>query len=112
MRLCWGKLHVADLSEVHEHQGTWFGTYRLVVTPTDGEGAKRVLEFVAFNIDWNERCEGPEAPSTDEFDQFSDVVNGAWWAAANAGERKPIKDAPNFLAEDEVSWLLEERGDP
>jgi hypothetical protein len=65
---------------------------------------RRLLEFIRFCEDWNERLRDDSADAA-EFAAYSDVVRSGLWATTDsAGRRTRVADAPVFFAGDEVTW--------
>ena len=98
------KVSVGTVTDVLEHQGTWFGTFRQTVSPDVGEIERRLCDFIEFCCEFNRRCgAGMDADAT-AFDQFRDLfAPGLWHTAAPDGTVNGIVEAPNF-SDEEVSW--------
>lgn len=106
LKLLYLEQAVANVRDEFLHQGTWFGTFELL--PAMPQGAERVVEYVEFCIDWNERAR-QDAADADEFDKFSDLIGSHRWKTLDdSGALRQIEDAPLFFKDAEVSWRLAE----
>lgn len=98
------KVIVGMLTNIFEHQGTWFGIFQQTISPNEGATQGRLCEFILFCSDWNRRCGAGLGADVTEFDQFRDLlVSGHWQTEARDGTVRGIDRAPNF-SDDEVSW--------
>jgi hypothetical protein len=105
-----GNLLVAIVHEPFESGSTWFGSVRVTLQAGDGAHAARVLQFIAFTIDWHARVERDPAhpPDPEEFDRFTDLVDsGVWFTRWPDGHEEPIGQAPAFAPGGEVSWFIQ-----
>lgn len=76
--------------------------------PDAGDDQRRVVEFIEFRQDWNGRAEEADA---DEFERFRDVLGaGLWRVTGGDDDDHIIEDAPNFIGDGEVSWVVEDGG--
>jgi hypothetical protein len=99
-----GKIH-----SPFEHQGTWFGEYELSPSLTGTLGGQRVTEFIEFCRDFHDRAaEDPgDGPDPAEFDQFKDLLtSGLWTTHDPSGATKNIIQAPMFIDDKEISWIV------
>jgi hypothetical protein len=104
LQLRYGPVLVAELTDVIEHQGSWFARWRASPLETTDPTATRLRSFIAFCLDWNARCESGLEPEAAEFDAFRDVLNSRLWHTRDsAGGIVGIADAPYF-SPDEISW--------
>jgi hypothetical protein len=88
--LSFGELIVGQIKDPFCSDDTWHGTLECQLQAGDGPHARRVLDFIAFCEDWNERVERdePTAGNPAEFDAFSDVVDsGLWEVRTETGAR-------------------------
>jgi len=107
--LSFGQLIVGQIKDPFCSDDTWHGNFDCQLQPADGPLAQRVLEFIAFCEDWNERVERDEPSAGDpaEFDRYSDVVDsGLWEVQTETGERHRLESAPLFVRGAELSWRL------
>ena len=84
---------------------TWNGTIILTIEQHYGELAKRVLQFIKFCQEWNERVLQRLPSEASEFDEYSDLIKTGLWKTKEAnGDVRYIVDAPVFFQSGEVSW--------
>jgi hypothetical protein len=86
---------------------TWWGTLVRTAQPHDGELVCRLLSFIDFCDDWNERTRKNPAnpPSTAEFDLYDDILmSGLWLVQTSQGEQQKIDIAPLFHAGGVFCW--------
>lgn len=95
---------VARLVEPFWSDGTFYAKPRVVIAPTNGPWAQRLLDYVAFSVEWNRRVEQGEAADSSEFDRFRELLGPTKWSVVVDGTRLPIEEGPSFYA-DEVSWV-------
>jgi len=99
---------VGYIRSAFESDATWYGVFESTLAPDDGPLERRLLEFIKFCIDWNERTlDNPDAPAASEFDAYSDVTSGLWKISSPGGEVRKIREAPVFFEANEVSWKVE-----
>ena len=89
---------------------TWYGHFVPNANMSSDELSKRVMAYVRFCEQWNERLRSDEASGPDpvEFEAFSDVVCTGYWEAkpTEAGTGISIQDAPVFFLGGDVSFRL------
>jgi len=110
LTLWYDNVLIGQVTDTYYSDRTWWGILKRIAHPSDGELAHRVLSFIDFCEDWNERTgKNPaDPPSAAEFDQYSDVLKSGLWSIRNAeGERNRIGTAPLFYAGGEFCWRLE-----
>jgi hypothetical protein len=106
LKLEYGPLVVGDVTDVFEHQGTWFGTFRPAISAARGPVEFRICEFIDFSKDFNARAAEDEDTDAKEFDRFDDLLSsGSWRVRDPSGAITEIKHAPNFLGGEEISWI-------
>jgi hypothetical protein len=104
LNLWYGDVLVGRVRDAFLSDGTWFGSLELAIRPDGGELPRRLLEFIRFCEDWNERVRDDSADVA-EFAAYSDLVGSRLWATTDsAGRRTRIAEAPVFFAGDEVTW--------
>ena len=109
MTLWYDILLIGQVTDVHYSDWTWWGILKKVARSTDGELAHRLLSFVDFCADWNERTKENPAnpPSAAEFDQYTDLLNsGLWYVVTSQGVQQRIDTAPLFHAGGDFSWRV------
>ncbi len=95
---------VGRIRNVLRSDGTWFGIYERAIQPDDGELARRLIDYIRFCEDWNER-ERHGTADAGEFDAYADVVTSGLWATTDSADRSTlIADAPVFFKGNEVTW--------
>jgi hypothetical protein len=105
-QLCFGHVVIGQITEVFEHQGTWFGAFRPAFFAAPGPLERRLCEFMAFSEDFNARAAAAQNTDSSEFDRYDDILtSGLWRVLAPSGAISKIRDAPNFLRNGEVSWI-------
>ena len=98
LRLWFGDVLVAELTNVMPHQGTWFALYRQVVDPDQGPEARRLCEYIAFCEEWHQRLKHGENPNAAEFDRFADVIySGSWRVPCPDGTELTMTHGPGFV---------------
>ena len=106
VQLEYGPLVVGEITDVFEHQGTWFGAFCSAFSDARGPLERRICEFIDFSKDFNARAAADEDTDPAEFDRFDDVVcSGSWRVRDPSGAITEIKHAPNFLGGEEISWI-------
>ncbi len=109
LQLDHGPIVVGDITEVFEHQGTWFGTFRPAFSVPGVPLERRIREFIEFCKDFTARAASDQDHDAAEFDRFDDLVSsGTWRVRDPSGAITEIKHAPNFLGGDEISWITVE----
>ena len=109
LQLEYGPLVVGVITEVLEHQRTWFGTFRPAFSAAPGPLESRICEFIEFSKDFNARAAADQDTDAAEFDRFDDLVSsGSWRVRDPSGAIVEIKHAPNFLGGDGISWITVE----
>ena len=106
--LCSGVV-VAVLKDAFESDGTWYAKFNLTLDSSEGDKAKRILEYIALSKDWNDRCarDPKNPPDEGEFNEFSDLIKPQCWSVEfKEGKSRFIAEAPIFLAQGEVSWYF------
>jgi hypothetical protein len=104
MKLLFKDVTVAQIDDVFESDGTWFGTLVDSVLDSKNEVAIRAHQFIKFCVSWNESQAGENARIADEFNAFIDVVGDGLWQLDDGCKRIAIAQSPNFHSENEVSW--------
>ncbi len=99
-----GGLLVGRVKGVIESDATWHGVLERTVAAGQGAAAARVVEFIAFSEEWNERVRRGEDPDPGEFGRFADLVESTTWRVGGLGAVRRISKAPVFFAGDEVTW--------
>ncbi|PHQ36108.1 hypothetical protein [Rhodopirellula bahusiensis] len=99
------KLLVGDLFDTQYSDVTWFGSIKLLAV-TDDPTHRRILEYILFCEDWNDRtaADPMDGPDADEFDAFNDIIKANWFIEIDSQERHPIHLAPVFSRGNELSW--------
>jgi len=104
--LFFGDLIVGTIRDAFESDGIWFGVLECQLSSTDGALARRVLDFIWFCEDWNERVRRDDPSSNvSEFDAYADLLTSGRWATKTAdGKTSQIDQAPVFFKNGEMSW--------
>lgn len=100
---------VGELHNVFESDGVWFGQMKTKPAfQSDGAANDRLLCYIHFAEDWNERVRNGERASTEEFDSFRDVLDPGKWRVTGLGfESVGLAEAPVFFRGGDLSWRLE-----
>lgn len=109
LTLWYGTTQVGRVRDAFCTDATWYGALECAITSDDGPLAGRLVEFMVFCEQWNQRsAAAPEnPPAAAEFDRFADVVkSGLWFTETKSGEKQPIVEAPVFFAGGELSWRV------
>jgi len=81
------------------------------ISPGDGHIQERLLSFIEFSEEWNERTKRNEAASPDEFERYGDMLrSGLWLVKTRDGASERIETAPVFFRNGEISWQVEGQG--
>ena len=104
-----GATQVGHVSDAFESDATWYGNLEVTLRRGSAAPTDRILDFVAFSQDWNERAlsqrENPPEPA--DFGAFEDLIaDGLWTVSHASGNRHRIAEAPVFLRSGELSWRL------
>jgi hypothetical protein len=106
LQLYYGPILVGEVSDVFDHQGTWFGTLRPALSADRDPTERRICEFITFCEDFYARCREDRDADASEYDRFSDLFTpGSWRVQAPDGTASEIRDAPNFIGGGEISWI-------
>jgi hypothetical protein len=107
LQLQYGTLLVGELSDVIEHQGTWFGSFRQTLSGDEGPAGKRLCDYISFCRDWDRRIKDGLEPDAAEFDDYLDLrTSGLWHILPSDGTVVVLREAPYFFhSYDEVTWL-------
>lgn len=87
--------------------GTWYGNCNLVMDRT-GAFENRVLDFIGFSKDWNERVRSGQVnpPAVSEFRKYEDVIDHKLWFVKLHDETcLKIQKAPAFFTNGDITWL-------
>jgi hypothetical protein len=111
LTLWYGPVLVGTVRQAFQSDGTWFGTLEREVLPAKSPLNRRLLDFIRFCEDWNERTrDNSHPPDAAEFDQYSDLLtSGLWMSKTPEGSVSHIADAPVFFKGDEVTWNVAPR---
>ena len=103
--LVYGSLTVGHIKNAFLSDLTWYGLFQSLLRPTDSTLAGRILNFIDFTKQWNERVRRGQVADPTEFDQFGDIVkSGSWHVVNSQGIKIPILDAPVFFEVGDISW--------
>jgi hypothetical protein len=106
LQLCYGPIVVGNLTDVFEHQGTWFGTFRAALSADIDPTECRICEFITFCERFDALAGAGADPDPAGFDRFGDLLSsGLWRVLAPGTDVSIIRDAPNFLGGGEISWI-------
>ena len=106
LHLYFGSVLVGEIRDAFCHQGTWYGDFRPTLTGEASGADRRLLDFIAFCMDWAARSRDERPHDVSEYDAFADLIGpGLWQTRASDGAITPISSAPNFYAPGEDSWL-------
>lgn len=104
LQLWYGDVLVADLHKVFPHQGTWFAPYELKILPGEGALQDRLLEYIAFTTDFNNRIAEGQDHDFDEFDRFRGIAEaGSWKVPRPDGGIMPMEGVMWFV-DGQASW--------
>jgi len=109
LTLLYGTLKVGDIREAFCSDATWYGVFKPTIRPHDGDLAQRLLDFIAFCEDWNERVRRSSTgmPDAAVFDCFDDITRSGFWATeTQLGQKSRIANAPVFFLGGEISWRV------
>jgi len=106
--LLYEKLKIGRIENAFCSDDTWFGTVKLMTEPSCRDLSDRILAYVNFSEDWNQRLRtGSSTADPVEFEQYADLIkSSAWIVESDAGERFQVLGAPVFFAGGELSWRL------
>ena len=103
--LFYGSLAVGRIKKAFCSDETWHGVFEPQLQPTDGLLAKRVVGYITFTMEWNERVRNSTPAEPTEFDRFEDIVKSSLWATiTTTGVKDAIVDAPIFFGGGDVTW--------
>jgi hypothetical protein len=107
LALLFGTLRVGLIKSAFCSDKTWFGFFEGKLEPTGGELPRRIMEYISFCQEWNERARQTSGAESAEFNQYHDIVkSGLWMVEDEMGTKCLILDAPTFFIGDEISWRL------
>jgi hypothetical protein len=98
---------IGHITDVFFLDDTWFGSFRTDVRNCEQDMPERVMRFIEFCQDWNNRVESNpnEPPDPSEFDQYSDLLKSGLWSVKSAqGDVWHVAEAPVFSRDGDVSW--------
>jgi hypothetical protein len=97
-------IHVGCLQSVFQSDDTWYGRLNLAIDRSNGATESRLIDFVEFCEQWNERARNGDA-DPDEFDaKMQNLPAGGWFTRNPSGEENPIEDVPVFFVGGDVTW--------
>jgi hypothetical protein len=103
--LLYGTLEVGRIKKAFCNDETWYGVFEPQLKATDGVLAERLLSYINFTKQWNERLRKGVLAEPAEFDRFDDIVKSALWATRTTeGGRNTIVDAPVFFEGGDITW--------
>jgi hypothetical protein len=106
-KLWYSELLVGHITDILLHQGTWFGIFRRSKRLDRTALVRRLDEYIAFCRNWNERQQDDDPPGAEGFEDFNDVMkSGSWVIETAEGEKRALRDAPNFFGDHEISWAV------
>jgi hypothetical protein len=89
---------------VFPHQGNWFALYKLRITPGEGARQDRVLEYIAFCIDFNRRIADGRDHDFDEFDRFGDLTEASLWRVPSPDGGVMPMEGRMWFWDGQVAW--------
>jgi hypothetical protein len=105
--LLYGAEIVGRILDAFEDDDIWFGRFEPAINPADEKLHQRLLDFIAFCKDWNERAPSESGADASEFDRYDELIkSGLWTIETPGGERCQIEDAPCFFYGGDVSWRV------
>ena len=103
--LFFGNKAIGTVKEPFLSDDTWYGTIQLGIDSESDEVERRLINYIRFVEDWNERVQSAKNASPDEFDAYADLTSsGRWFTKDTNGEITVIIEAPVFFCGGEVSW--------
>lgn len=104
LNLWYGSILVGRIQNAFESDRTWFGVLEITIHSDDGDLPDRLLDYIRFCENWNERVRDDSADPA-EFERYSDLIASGRWATTNsAGTFTRIADAPVFFVGNELTW--------
>src|SRR5262249_15285233 len=104
----YGSLAVGRVENAFCSDATWHGTFVPAVQSTDGPLARRLLGYISFCAQWNERTRKNDSADPAEFDPYNDLIkSGAWTAEWQDGKNSCLPAAPVFFSGGEISWRVD-----
>jgi hypothetical protein len=95
------------LDAFYYDEDTGFGVFELASNPADQELHQRLLDFITFCKEWNERAQSESGADATEFHCYEELItSGLWTIEAPGGEKYQIEEAPCFFFGGEVSWRV------
>jgi hypothetical protein len=109
MTLLFEGSEVGRIDDAFVSDGTWHGKLALTKKIQDAQVFERLLEFIAFCENWNERLATGAKANRDDFKAFADIIETQLWETTmENGRRSRVSDAPNFFSGGEISWKYSE----
>lgn len=109
LTLWYDRVLIGRITDAYYSDWTWWGILKRDAQPIDGELAYRLLSFIDFCEDWNERTKKnpTDPPSAAEFDRYADLLkSGLWFVRNSEGRQQQIDTAPLFHAGGEFCWRV------
>lgn len=99
---------IGQITDPCYSDNTWWGVLKRIAQADDGELSARLLSFVDFCEDWNERTgtNPADQPSAADFDVYDDLLYSGLWFVRNSKGEQQIDTAPLFHAGGEFSWRV------
>ena len=105
LRLRYGNVEVGRIRNPFYSDSTWHGTINLAISAQNGELEKRLIEYIRFCEDWNERLRRNDAADPDEFESYVDLLKSRLWVTIDEkNDVSRITEAPVFFVREELSW--------
>jgi len=103
--LLYGDLVVGRIHEAFCADDTWYGQFESVIRREQGDLSRRLLDYVQFCEQWNERAGNGLAADLGEFERYRDVIDsGFWLLKTGSGKVSQIEHAPIFFLGGDISW--------
>jgi len=107
LQLYYGSIKVGQILDWFLSDDIWHGRFEAAIGADDGPVERRLLEFIQFSSDWNQKVtDNPaEPPDAVEFDRFADVIRSNKWSVLSArGQSRIVEEAPVFFQKDQITW--------
>lgn len=98
---------VGIIDDAFESDCTWFGVFSPTIKP-DCTLHERLLEFINFSKDWNEReRDNPIPPDTVEWDRFRDLISSGLWQIVDSHDVvTSVAESPVFFEGGDITWAI------
>ena len=105
VKLFFDTKEIGFVKEIFFSDDVWYGIMHLGIDGNGDESERRVVEYIDFVKDWNEKAKSGSCCSPEDFSAYADLIDSNKWYTKDENEKiTKITKAPIFFLGGEVSW--------